>query len=148
MVKADFIFSDGEKNTVGKANITKSDTTTVTFTEPQEYSGISIKSDSTGKEDILSFEFSGIPASVPKSIAGDISLMFSLFSDEIPTKIKTLDKEFFRKAVSDKQGYEVFFTENGVSYTIAYDITGTPYSFDAGNDKISVSIILSDFTRT
>ncbi|MBQ8759700.1 MAG: hypothetical protein IJZ20_08415 [Clostridia bacterium] len=150
---ADFVFSDGESNTVGKASITKSDITTITFSEPATYSGISIKSDKTGNEDVFSFELSGIPAAVPKTIAGDLSLMFSLFSDNIPQKIDTLDKNSFRisGAVNDigNDLIEVIFTENNMSYCVTYDShSGVPYSVDAGNDEISVSIVLSDFKET
>ena len=141
----DFAFSSGENGTSGKADITKADITTLTFKEPLSYSGISIKSDETGNEDILSFELSGIPASVPKTIAGDLSLMFSLFTDSLP-------KESFRLSgkVNDigNELIEVFFTENGLNYTISYDrYSGIPYSVNAGNDEISVSVTLSEFTK-
>lgn len=151
--RADFIFSDGEKNTSGSADIVKSDVTTVTITSPDSFSGISIKGDSTGNADVFSFELSGIPAEVPKSIAGDVSLMFSLFSQEIPSKIESLGKDAF--SISERTGengnelIEVFFWENNMSYNISYDkYSGIPYSLDAGNDEISVSIILSDFRLT
>ncbi len=79
--------------------------------------------------------------------------MFSLFSDVIPSKIDTLDKDAFRiSSDSSDSGNalcEVFFIENGVSYVITYDSkNGVPYSLDAGNDKTSVSIVLSDFKTT
>jgi hypothetical protein len=148
----DFVFSSGENGTSGKADITKADITTLTFKEPLSYSGISIKSDETGNEDILSFELSGIPASVPKTIAGDLSLMFSLFTDIIPTRIDNLPKESFRLSgkVNDigNELIEVFFTENGLNYTISYDrYSGIPYSVNAGNDEVSVSVTLSGFTK-
>ncbi|MBE6681026.1 MAG: hypothetical protein E7600_01905 [Ruminococcaceae bacterium] len=148
--KADFIISDGENNTSGKADISKRDTTTVTFSEPSVYGGISIKSDNTGNADTFIFELSGIPAKVPKSLSGDLSLIFSLFSDNIPTKIKSLDSTAFRESSrKDKNGKaltEVSFIENGYNYTVTYDKdTGIPQSIDAGNDKLSVSIELSDF---
>lgn len=150
---ASFIISDGKENTSGSANVTRSDITTVTFTEPSAYSGISIRGDNSGKQDIFSFELSGIPTAVPKTIAGELSLIFSLFSDDIIHKIDTLEKEAFRKSgtANDKGNglIEVFFSQNGTGYVITYDShTGTPYSFDAGNDETSVSIVLSDFTQT
>ncbi len=79
--------------------------------------------------------------------------MFSLFTDVIPQKIDTLEKESFSlSGKANSEGNElaqVFFTENGTSYTLAYDSkSGIPYSLDAGNDKTSVSIILSDFKET
>ncbi len=149
----EFIFSDGQNNTTGKATVSKSDTTVMTVTEPENYGGITIKSDSTGNPDVFSLEFSGIPASVPKAIAGDLSLMFSLFSDDIPNKINTLDKESFKvsELVNDSGNelIEVFFLENNMSYSITYDRhSGIPYSFDAGNDELSVNIVLSDFNVT
>lgn len=150
---ADFIISEGENNTSGKADISKSDTTTVTFSEPSVYGGISIKSDSTGSADTFIFEFSGIPAKVPKSLSGDLSLILSLFSDDIPTKIKSLDSTAFRESSrKDKNGKtltEVSFIENGCNYTVTYDKdTGFPHSIDAGNSTLSVSIELSDFKTT
>lgn len=151
--EADFIFSDGENNSQGKASIVKSDITTLTFLEPEAYSGISVKSDATGNEDIFSFELSGIPATVPKSIAGDLSLMFSLFTDIIPQKIDTLEKDSFSLSgkVNDagNELVEVFFTENNLSYRICYDRrSGIPYSFDAGNEKVSASIVINNFEPT
>lgn len=152
-VKADFIISGGEKNTNGIADISKNDITTVTFSEPSSYNGITIRSDSTGNADTFSFEFSGIPANVPKSLAGDLSLVFSLFSDDIPTKIKSLDNTSFRESPQkNKNGNpmtEVFFEENGYRYTLTYDkYTGTPHLIDVGSDEFSVSIELSEFTLT
>ncbi len=149
----DFIFSDGSTNTEGLASITKSDITKITFSKPDSLCGVSVKGDNAGNADVFSFEFSGIPASVPKSIASDLSLMFSLFSDVIPSKIHTLDKNAFRLSSDSSENgnalCEVFFVENGVSYVITYDSkNGVPYSLDAGNDKTSVSIVLSDFKTT
>lgn len=79
--------------------------------------------------------------------------MFSLFSDALPGKIDTLDSDCFRLSgkVNDigNELVEVFFTENGMNYTISYDRhTGIPYCLDAGNDEVSVSVVLSDFTKT
>lgn len=117
------------------------------------YSGISIKSDEAGNEDIFSFELSGIPAAVPKTIASDLSLMFSLFSDIMAQKISSLDSDAFSfSGKTNKFGnelIEVFFTENGMNYSLTYDRhSGIPYSLDAGNDEISVSLVLSDFNKT
>ncbi len=122
----------------------------MTLTSPDSFSGISIKSDNTGNPDIFSFELSGIPAEIPKSIAGDLSLMFSLFSDSIASKVESLGKDAFkvseRTTESGNELIEVFFFENDMSYNISYDkYSGVPHSIDAGNDKISVSIVLSDF---
>ena len=149
----DFVVSGGENSISGKAHVTKADVTTLTFSEPLSYSGISIKSDETGNADVLSFELSGIPATVPKTIAGDVSLMFSLFTDIIPGKIDTLSKESFRLSgkVNDigNELIDVFFTENNLSYTISYDRhSGIPYIIDVGNDEISISVRLSDFKKT
>ena len=96
---------------------------------------------------------SGIPATVPKSLAGDLSLIFSLFTDIIPQKIDTLEKDSFTLSgnVNDKGNElcEVFFTENGTNYSFSYDVnTGTPYSFDVGNDELSVNILLANFNQT
>ena len=112
-----------------------------------------MKSDAAGNEDVFSFELSGIPATVPKSIAGDLSLMFSLFTDSSPQKIDTLEKDSFSLSgkVNDagNELVEVFFTENNLSYRICYDRrTGIPYSFDAGNEKVSVSIVINNFKPT
>lgn len=150
---ADFIFSDGTNNTEGKASVTKSDVTCVVFSSPVHLQGVSVKGDNAGNADILSFEFSGIPASVPKSITSDLSLMFSLFSDTIPSRIDSLEKDAFRLSENTSDDgntlCEVFFLENGVSYVITYDVhSGIPHSIDAGNDKVSVSIELSDFNTT
>lgn len=147
---ADFVFSDGKISTEGVASISKSDYTNIVFLQPEALNGVSVKGDNTGNADVFSFEFSGIPASVPKSIASDLSLMFSLFSDAIPNKIESLDKSAFKLSQSTSDNgnalAEVFFTENGMSYTVTYDSkSGVPFSIDAGNDRISVSILLSDF---
>ena len=149
----DFVTSNGEKGTAGKVIVTKADITTLTFTSPESYNGISIKSDASGNEDIFSFELSGIPAAVPKTIAGDLSLMFSLFSDVMAQKISSLDGDAFSFSGQTNglgnELIEVFFVENGMSYSLTYDRhSGVPHTLDAGNDEISVSLVLSDFTRT
>lgn len=146
----EFIFSDGQNNTSGKASIIKNDTVSVSFTEPEAFSGITIKSDPYGNADVFSFEFSGIPASIPKTVTSELSLLFSLFSDEIPSKISSLEKDAFKisEISSESAGemIEVFFVENNMSYNIIYDKeSGIPHSIDAGNDELSVHVELSDF---
>lgn len=79
--------------------------------------------------------------------------MFSLFSDTVANKIDSLEKDSFRLTENvNSLGNtlcEVFFSENGQSYCISYDRhSGIPYSLDAGNDMLSVSIVLSNFTET
>lgn len=148
-----FIFSDGQNNENGTATVTKSDTLCVTFTEPEAFEGITVKSDPVGNPDIFSFEFSGIPASIPKSVTSEISLLFSLFSDEIPAKIDSLGKDSFKVSeISNHDGNEmteVFFLENNMSYNIIYDRkNGIPYSIDAGNDELSVHVSFSEFKTT
>ena len=151
--EADFVFSDGHTGSSGKIKITKSDTVTVVFTDSGEFSGITIKSDAVGNPDVFSFEFSGIPATVPKTITSDISLLFSLFSDDIPKKIETLEMDSFRICdSSDDDGFilaELFFTENNMNYHLSYDTErGIPHTLDAGNDSLSVCITFTDFRET
>ena len=128
---------------MGKIEIDKGQKTTVTFLAPSEYSSISVTSDKSSKPDILSFEYSGIPAELPKSISGELSLMFLLFSDDIPAEIEELNDDAFT-IINDNTG-EVFFLMENMSCKIKYDLTsGTPLSFEAGNDELSISLVLSD----
>lgn len=90
---------------------------------------------------------------MPKSIAGDITLMFSLFSDAIPSRIDSLTRDAFEETEMTNDSantlIKVFFSENGNDYTVTYDRrTGIPRSLDVGNDEFSVSVILSDFNIT
>lgn len=76
-----------------------------------------------------------------------------MFSDAVASKIDSSGKDSFTltSATNDlgNELTEVFFSENGMGYRITYDkYSGIPYSIDAGNDKLSVSLILSDFTIT
>jgi hypothetical protein len=151
--KADVIVSGKDTSRSGTVDISKADIVKMTFCDSSDFSGITVTGDNTGKSDVYSFEFSGIPASVPKSLTSEISLLFSLFSDEIPVKIETLPKDSFRAlADSDKDGnslFEVFFTENGYDYHITYDKNkGYPKSMSIGNDALSVSITFKEFKQT
>lgn len=141
---ADFITSNHSKNVIGKMDIVRGEKTTVTFSSPKEYSSISVTGDSLSNPDILSFEYSGIPAQIPKSISGELSLIFLLFSDEIPIEIEKLEKDCFTK--NDDGTGEVFFLKENMSCKIKYSLdTGIPYCFEAGNDELSISLVLSDF---
>ena len=123
---------------MGKASVLKGKVSTITFTEPEDFEGISVTSDETGNPDVFLLEFSGIPAEVPKNIASEISLLFSLFSNSISSEVSILDTDCFSE--SDDGTAEVIF------YKITYEISnGIPISFEAGNDTMSVSIIISDF---
>lgn len=129
---------------MGKASVLKGKVSTITFTEPEDFEGISVTSDETGNPDVFLLEFSGIPAEVPKNIASEISLLFSLFSNSISSEVSILDTDCFSE--SDDGTAEVIFHKNGMNYKITYDISnGIPKSFEAGNDTMSVSIIISDF---
>ncbi len=140
-----YVISDSEQEAYGSADITKSDKTVLLFKQPQEYSGISITSDSAYNPDIFIFELSGIPANVPKSIAGDLTLMFSLFSDVIPSKLSQLSQDCF--SISEADGsVSAEFEENGMQYRINYNqSTGYPTSLSVGNDKSSVLITIEEF---
>ena len=137
----------------GNVDIAKADFVKITFTDSSDFGGITVTGDNTGKSDVYSFEFSGIPASVPKSLTSEISLLFSLFSDDLPKKIETLEHDSFRTlSDSDEEGNalsEVFFTENGYDYHITYDTKkGYPKAMSVGNDALSVSITFSNFKQT
>lgn len=141
----DFVISHPESNITGKASLSKGNITTLTFTFPEEYEGISVTSDETGNPDVFSMEFSGIPATIPKNIASELSLLFSLFSDSVICELEGLEDEYF-KAVND-DNCEVFFEKNGFKYKISYNkSSGIPCAIEAGNDSLSVSVIISDFS--
>ena len=129
---------------MGKAFVTKGKVSTVTFTEPEDFDGISVTSDETGNPDVFLLEFSGIPAKVPKNVASEISLLFSLFSDSISSEVSILESDCF--SLSEDGTAEAVFRKNAMNYKIAYDTSnGIPKRFEAGNDTVSVSIIISDF---
>ncbi len=145
--EADFTLSDSTKSIDGKIAVTKSDSVKIEIVKPSEYGGISITSDGTGKGDIMSFELSGIPAAVPKSIARDLSLMFTLFSDLIPSKISGLENECFEKS-EESDVVKVSFSQNGTDFSVAYDsVSYNPLSFDAGNDEMSVNITFTNINQ-
>lgn len=129
---------------MGKASLTKGNVSTITFTEPENFEGISVTSDESGNPDVFLLEFSGIPAQVPKSIAGEISLVFSLFSKQFSSEVNILNDNCFSQ--NNDGTNEVIFQKNGMNYKITYDPSnGIPKNFEAGNDTMSVSIIISDF---
>lgn len=129
---------------MGKASLTKGKISTITFTLPEQFEGISVTSDESGNPDVFLLEFSGIPATVPKDIASEISLLFSLFSGQFSSEVSKLDEDCFSQ--SDESSNKVIFQKNGINYKITYDSSsGVPKSFEAGDDAISVSIIISDF---
>lgn len=143
---ADYSVSDSTKSISGKMSVSKSGFITVTLNSPSEYEGIEIVSDSTGNSDVLSLELSGIPAKIPKSIARDLSLMLTLFSDVIPSKISSVGDEYFE--MQEGSGLvSVSFTENGTDYLITYDsVSRLPVSFDAGNEEMSLKINFTNIT--
>ncbi len=150
---ADIVFSGKTEDIIGKISISKDEDCKVTFIEPSSYSNVTIYGDCDGNADAFTFEFAGIPASVPKSLASELSLLFSLFSDTIPNRISSLDKECFVLCDDNQASYdpkkdlaEVFFSENGTDYLLVYDtLSGTPLSISAGNDTISVYMEFTDF---
>lgn len=141
---AEYMVEASDKYLEGSFELLRSDKTTISFTSPDEYSSISISGDSSGQSDVLAFELHGIPANVPKSIASDLSLVFSLFSDEIPSKIMTLDENCFT-LYEDDGSAAVSFSENGTSYSIIYSTaTGIPLAINASDENSSVSITIKD----
>lgn len=148
--EVDFVFSSEETTVSGKAEIEKDDIICVLFTSPDVYNGVTVKSDCTQGADTVSFEFSGIPASVPKSISSDVSLMLSLLSDETVFRISKLNKENFSETtLTNREGSllnEVVFEENGVSCKFLYDSkSGKLFSIDVGNDEMSQSLVFTRF---
>ena len=142
---ADYVIDSGEKYIEGEFEILRADRTKINFLSPDQYCSVSVSSDSTGNADIFAFELFGIPADVPKSIAGDISLIFTLFSDFIPSKIASLPSESFTVYKGDGTA-AVSFVENGTKYRILYSLsTGHPCAFNASDEKTAVSINISDF---
>ena len=142
---ADFTIETKEKFTEGSFELLRADNTRIDFKLPKEYASISIYGDSGGNSDVFSFEMSGIPASVPKSIASDLSLMFSLFSDAVPSKLQALEESSFT-LYENQDKAKVSFTENGTSYNIVYStVTGIPISFGAINQNTSVNITIKNF---
>ncbi len=139
------MIESNDKYIEGSFEILRSDKTQMNFTSPDEYSSISVSGDSSGNSDVFTFELHGIPASVPKSIASDISLLFSLFSDEIPSIISSLDKESFT-LYEDDGNARVTFSQNDVNYSIIYSLsTGIPIALNASDKNSSVSITIADF---
>ncbi len=131
----------------GELELLRSDITKINFLSPDEYSSISVSSDYSGKSDIISFEFSGIPADVPKSIATGLSLMLSLFSDSIPSAVSALDKEAF--SVNDNNGKAtVQFSQNGIDYSLGFSSeTGIPDSLSADDGKNAITINVKEFEK-
>lgn len=129
---------------MGSIEIQKGDTLRISFVSPSEYEGITVIGDETNAPDIISFEYSGIPASIPKSISGELSLLFSLFSDSIPAVIENLEKDAFTD--NGDGTCQVFFFEKNISCRIIYDLsTGRVLLFEAGDDELSISLEMSDY---
>lgn len=135
---AEYTLESEGKDISGSFEILRSDNTVLNFISPEELTSVSISSEK-GENEIFTFELHGISASVPKSIATDLSLIFSLFSDEIPAKILSLDDENF--TINEENRCSVSFTENEITYSILYDAaSGIPKTVTATGDKSSVSV--------
>ena len=94
--KADFVLTDKNESISGKINIERDENCRFEFTEPDTFFGISITGDTAGNSDTLCFEYAGIPASVPKILISRLSLMFSLFSDALPSRVSELSEDSFK----------------------------------------------------
>lgn len=138
------MMESGEKYTEGSFEILRGDKSCINFLSPDEYSSITVQGDSSGNADIFTFELYGIPANVPKSISGSISLLFSLFSDAIPSHIQTLDDSCF--TLYDSEGTcLVSFSENNINFDIIYSTTdGSPLAINAEDENVSVSINITE----
>ncbi len=135
------------KRIEGELELLRSDITKISFLSPDEYSSISISSDYSGKSDIISFEFSGIPADVPKSIASSLSLMLSLFSDSIPSAVSALEGDAFSVSEEDEGG-TVQFSQGDISYSFAFSAdTGIPLSLSGDDGKTSVTVYVKEFEK-
>lgn len=141
-----FVISKDNFNISADALLTKDSFTSFSIHSPKEYSGITITGDNTGNADTFCLELSDIPSNVDKSIASDLSLIFSLFSDEIPSMILTLDTDSFSTQNTAEEKYTVSFNQNGMNYSVIYTSLGVPVTLKAGNDKTSVEVTLSNFT--
>lgn len=140
---ADYVLSYDGKDISGSFELLHSDSTVLNFLSPEELSSVSIRSQN-GENDVFTFELHGISANVPKSIASDLSLIFSLFSEEIPSKILSLDNENF--TVYDDGSCGVSFTENEFTYNILYDSTsGIPKTVKASGGNSFVSVTINNF---
>lgn len=129
----------------GKMELLRSDKSRINFLSPDEYSSITVSGDSAGNADVFTFEMYGIPANIPKSIASDISLLFSMFSDAVPSHIMTLDDSHFTLYENDGT-CSVSFSQNNINYSIIYySDSGIPQAINVSDDKSSVSMSFSEF---
>ncbi len=139
VMNIDFIISSADKSTSGRAEITRNDLTTLKILQPEEYDGIRITSDETGSPDVFSFEYSGIPAAMPKSMSSELSLLFSLFSKTLPISLIRADRDAFE---SRENGFcSVVLKEDNINYKLEYNCdNGQPDLLEAEYDNISVSV--------
>lgn len=152
--KVDFVIKDKDTSISGELDIQKSDGCTLKFTQPEEFLGISVTGDTAGNGESLCFEYAGIPATIPKSLTSRLSMMLSLFSDALPSGIMNLSSDSF-EMVSDTRSKEsdshegtakVFFSENGISYTVTYNTSnGNPYIMDVESNNISATLTFKEF---
>ena len=143
--KADYMIQTKEKCIEGSLELLRSDKSRINFLTPDEYSSVIVSGDSVGNADVFTFELYGIPASIPKSFASNISLLFSLFSDEVPSRIMSLDDNNFTYYENDGTS-SVSFSENNINYNIIYSHeSGIPKAMNVSDDKSSVSISFTEF---
>ncbi len=138
-MSVDFIMSDNDGSVSGRAEIEQNELTTLKIVRPEEYRGITVTSDETGNADTFTFEYSGIPANLPKSISGELSLMFSLFSKTLPVYIAKADIDGFEK--TDDGVWIAGFSGGDINFRIAYDCkSGIPSLLEAEHENTSVSV--------
>ena len=146
----DFSLSGGENEISGSATVKKDEKVRLQFASPDPFSSLSVESDELGEPGVLIFNYYGMRAPLPDKAMGKISLLLSLFDDEMPKAIRSS-----RTAVekySDGKGTDAlmlcgFVRADGAECRVIYDKTsGFPQKIYAKLGEICAEVTFTKIT--
>lgn len=154
VAEVDFLLDVEGVSVSGTARITKNDNVRIELLSPDPYTGISVQGDAGDKASVLSIEYSGIRADIPKNAVHKLSIMLSMFSDAAVTNIGKQSGNDFKLSAGeyvlagfDKiNPYEVSFVKGETEYIYIYDsISGIPLNIYAKSGATALQVKIKKF---
>lgn len=145
----EYLLEAGELSVCGEARITRNENVRIDILSPDPYTGLSVQGDALDKASVISLEYSGIKAEVPKNALEKINIILSMFSDSAATQIQGLKNDEFTESPDEYTlaghtnsiPYEVKFSKGDIEYIYIYDsVSGVPLSICAKSGGTAVQI--------
>ncbi len=133
----------------GEARITRNENVRIDILSPDPYTGLSVQGDALDKASVISLEYSGIKAEIPKNALEKLNIILSMFADSAATAISDLKKDAFTESPEEYTlpghknsiPYEVRFSKGDIEYIYIYDsVSGIPLSVCAKSGGTAVQI--------